>query len=322
MKSGVKFRRIAVAVVAALCAAPAAAQYPAKPMTMVIGYPPGSGIELVGRFVAEQLKDRLGQPLIVENKPGAIASIAAAYVARSAADGYTMLYTPNSTHAANIHLYRNIGFHPVKDFSPVTTVVQHPFFLAVHPTNPANTVAELTAYLKKRPGKTNFGSGSSTGLVGGHMYVGMAKLDTVHVPYKGMPQVYQDLMAGRLDFIYADSQLGFNFVKAGKIKGLAVTSGRRFPLAPDMPTMAESGFPGFDLNSWHALFLPAGAPRDVVLRLAQEKNAAMKTPKAAEFMKSMYVQPFPGTPESSAKLVETEMERWGKVIRAAGIEPQ
>ena len=314
------------AVLALAVATPAAAQtqaaWPAKTVSMVIGYPPGSGIELVGRFLADQLKDRLGQPVIVENKPGAIGNIAAQSVARATPDGYTLLYTPNSTHAANIHLYKDIGFHPVKDFSAVTTVVTHPFFLAVNAKSPAGSVAELTAYIKARPGKTAYGSGSATGLVAAELYRGMAKLDTLHVPYKGMPQAYTDLFGGRLDFLFADSQVGLNFVRAGKIRGLALSSGKRFPLAPDMPTMAESGFPGFDLSAWHAMFLPANAPREVVQRLARESNAAMATPKAREFMKSMYVEPFPGTPESLARLVQAEMDKWGKIIKAAGIQPQ
>jgi tripartite-type tricarboxylate transporter receptor subunit TctC len=317
-----------IAATAAMISVPAAAlaqqgaAWPAKPLTMVVGYPAGSGIEMVTRVLADQLKDRLGQPVIIENRPGAIGNIAAQAVARAAPDGYTALYAPNSTHAANIHLYKDIGFHPVKDFAPVTTVVSHPFFLAVNPKTPVSSVAELTAYLKARPGKTQYGSGSATGLVAAELYRAMAALDSLHVPYKGMPQAYNDLLGGRLDFLFADSQLGYTFVRGGKIKALAATSGKRFSLWPDMPTMAESGFPGFDLSSWQAVFLPANTPRDIVVRLAQASNAAMATEKSKEAMKGLYVEPLPGTPESLAKLVQTEMEKWGRIIKDAGIQPE
>jgi tripartite-type tricarboxylate transporter receptor subunit TctC len=319
-----KFSGVLLGTLGSLFAAVASAQvpWPSKPVTMIVGYPAGSGIELVGRILADQLKERLGQPVIVENKPGAIGNIAAQTVARATPDGYTLLYTPNSTHAANIHLYKDIGFDPVKDFAPVTTVVAHPFFLAVNPKTPVNSVAELTAYLKARPGKTQYGSGSATGLVAAELYRSMAHLDTLHVPYKGMPQAYADLFGARLDFIFADSQLGYNYIKSGKIRGLAVTSGKRFSLAPDMPTMAESGFPGFDLSSWHAVFMPAATPRDIVNKLAQASNAAMSTEKAREGMKGLFVEPFPGTPESLGRLVQSEMDKWGRIIKGAGIQPQ
>jgi tripartite-type tricarboxylate transporter receptor subunit TctC len=315
------------AAAAMICAcAPALAQqgaaWPAKTITMMVGYPAGSGIELVTRVLADQLKDRLGQAVIIENRPGAIGNIAAQAVARAAPDGYTALYAPNSTSAANIHLYKDIGFHPVRDFAPVTTIVSHPFFLAVNPKTPVSSVAELTAFIKARPGKTQYGSGSATGLVAAELYRAMAGLDTLHVPYKGMPQAYNDLFGGRLDFLYADTQLGFIHLNGGKIKALAVTSGRRFSLAPDIPTMAESGFPGFDLSAWHAVFLPAKAPRDIVTRLAQASNAAMATEKSKDAMRGLYVEPLPGTPESLARLVQTEMEKWGRIIKDAGIQPE
>lgn len=326
-----KIARIFIAASALAFAISAAAQtasqgaarnWPTKQITIVVGYPPGSGIEAVARFLADGLRERTGHPVIVENKPGAIGNIAAQYVARAAPDGYTVLYTPNSTHAANIHLYKNIGFDPVKDFAPVTTTVTHGFMLAVNATSPVNSVAELTSYIKARPGKLAYGSGSATGLVSAALYRSMAKLDVLHVPYKGMPQAYVDLFGERLDFLFADVPVGVPFLRSGKLKGLAVSSATRASAAPEVPTMAESGFPGFDLSAWQAVFVPANTPRDIVQKLAEMTNAVMSTEKARAFMKIANVEPLPGSPESLGKLVESEMAKWGRIIKEAGIEPQ
>jgi tripartite-type tricarboxylate transporter receptor subunit TctC len=296
--------------------------WPSKQITIVVGYPPGSGIEVVARFLADGLRERTGVPVIVENKPGAIGNIAAQTVARAAPDGYTVLYTPNSTHAANIHLYKNIGFNPVKDFSPVTTTVTHSFMLAVNATSPVNSVAELTAYIKARPGKLAYGSGSATGLVSAALYRSMAGLDALHVPYKGMPPAYLDLFGGRIDYLFADVPVGLTFLRGGKLKGLAVSSATRAAAAPDIPTMAESGFPGFDLSAWQAVFLPANTPKDIVQKLADLCNATMSTDKARAFMKTAHVEPLPGSPDRLAELVESEMAKWGRIIKDAGIQTQ
>lgn len=304
-------------------ALPAQVAWPTRPVTIVVGYPPGSGIELTARFLADGLRERTGQPFIVENRAGAIGNVGAQVVARAAPDGYTALYTPNSTHAANIHLFRQLGFHPVRDFSPVTTTVSQAFILAVNPqVMPVKTLAELTDYLKANPGKLAYGSGSAAGRVGAELYKSMTRFDAVHVPYKGMPQLYTDLMGGRIHFTFADAPVGLPMIRAGKLRALAVFTARRISFAPDIPTMAEAGLPGFELNSWHAVFMPAGAPREIVQRMAELTNAVFATDKGREFLLRGSMEAYPGSPESLGRLVESEMQKWGQIIRSAGIEPE
>jgi tripartite-type tricarboxylate transporter receptor subunit TctC len=314
---------VAMAVAAPALSQPAGTgDWPSKTISIVVGYPPGSGIEVVARFLAEHLRERLGQPVIVENKAGALGNIAANAVVRAAPDGYTILYTANNTHAANIHLFKDLGFDPVRDFTPVTTVVTHAFMLTVNANSEAKTVAELTAYIKARAGKLAYGTGSATSLVAAELYRSMAKLDALNVPYKGMPPLYTDLFAGRVDYAFTDVPVGLNFVRAGKIRSLAVTSAKRAAAAPEIPTMAESGFPGFDLNAWQAMFLPANTPKPIAERLAQLSNEAMRTEKARQFMSKLHLEPMPGSPDQLSRLVAIEMAKWGAIIKGAGIQPQ
>jgi len=306
-----------------LQALPAAAQsWPSRPVTVIVGFPAGAGIDIFARFLADGLRERTGQPFIVENRPGAASNIAAQAVARAAPDGHTVLYTANATHAANIHLFKNIGFDPMKDFAPVTTFLENGWLLVANAGLPVKSVAELTAYLKARPGQLAYGTSGASGLIAAEMYRSMAGFDAVNVPYKGVPPAVNDLMAGRLAFMFADISMGVSLAKSGKAKGLAVTNPRRVSQAPDIPTMAESGLPGYELLSWQAVFLPANTPDDIVQKLAGLTNAIAQSDKAREFMAKMSVQPRPGSPEALARLVQTETVRWGEIIKAAGLKPE
>jgi tripartite-type tricarboxylate transporter receptor subunit TctC len=310
----------------ALGAQQAAAQtpaWPARAVTMAVGYPAGSGIDAVARFLADGLRERTGQPFIIENRPGAAGNLAAQAVARAAPDGYTVLFTPNSTHAANPHLYRKLAFDPVKDFQPVTTLLTLGFVLIVNPqVVPVSSVAELTDYLKARPDKLAYGSGNATGRIAAEMYRQATGFDAVHVPYKGVPPAITDLLGGQIHFLFADATLGLPQARAGKVRALAVTNGRRVSAAPDLPTMAEAGVRGYELSGWFALFLPAGAPADVTQRLADHANAIMTSEKGRAFLKNLGADPFPGSPEQLGKFVEAEIAKWGRIVKAAGIEPE
>jgi tripartite-type tricarboxylate transporter receptor subunit TctC len=311
----------------ALCAlmvAPAGAQsWPTRPVTMVVGYPAGSGIDTVARFLAEGLRERTGQAWIVENRPGAVANLAARHVAHAPPDGYTVLFTPNSSHGINPHLFKSLGFDPIKDFQPVTTLLLQGFVLVVNPqTVPVNSVAELTVYLKARPGKLAYASGNASGRVAAEWYRQLAGFDAVHVPYKGVPQAITDMLGGNIHFMFADATLGLPTAKSGKLRALAVTNARRVSSAQDIPTMIESGVPGYEFSSWFGVFFPAGAPMDITLRFAELCNSIMGTDKAREFLNKLGAEPYPGAPESFAKIVAAEIAKWGPIVRAAGIVPE
>ncbi len=302
---------------------PSSQQWPAKPVSMLVGYAPGGGVDIVARFLAEGLRERFGQPVVIENKPGAVGNIAGQAAARAAPDGYTMLFTANATHAANVHLFKSMPFDPVKDFTPVTTIASLSFILVVDPaTVPVNSVAELTQYLKARPGKLSYASGSATARIAMEMYQSLAGVSAVHIPYKATATAAGDVIAGRVQLMFIDTTFGLAQVRAGKLRALAVTTRDRVSMAPNIPAMAEAGVAGYDISAWFALFLPANAPRDIVQKLADTSNAIMTSDRAREYLNKIGAEPFPGTPESLAKFVDSETEKWGRLVKAAGIEPE
>jgi tripartite-type tricarboxylate transporter receptor subunit TctC len=313
-----------LAAVLFLLAFPVSAQtWPNRHVSMLLGYPAGSGIDTVARFLADGLRSRTGQPFLVENRPGAAGNIAAAAVSRAAPDGYTILFTPNSTHGINPSLYKTLGFDPIKDFAPVTTILSLGFVLVVNPNVvPVNSVAELTTYVRGRPNKLAYASGNATGRVAAELYRQLTGIDAVHVPYKGVPPAVNDLLGGQVHFAFIDATLAMPTTRSGKLKALAVTNAKRISAAPELPTMAEAGVQGFELEGWFAVFLPAGAPKDVVQRLAELSNAVMTSDKGRELLRTLGADPLPGSPESLGKLVATEIPRWQKVVKAAGIEPE
>lgn len=294
--------------------------YPAKPIRMVLGYPAGSGIDNVARQIAAGLEKESGQPVVVDNRAGALGNIAAEAVARAAPDGYTILFTPNSTHAANIHLFKKLPFDPVKDFTPVGTVASLGFVLLVNAqTSPVSSVAELTAMLKRDPGKYSWGSGNATGQVAGELYKTLAGVDAVNVPYKGVPPAMADLIGARLDFLFADATLAIPQLKGGRVKALAVTGKARPSSLPEVPTMQEAGVDGYDLSGWFGIFLPAQAPAQVRQSLTGWLQRVVQSEGTAGFLRGIGAEPLPGGPDALADLVRTDTEKWGRIIRAAGI---
>jgi len=306
-------------------AMPVSAQsWPSKPVTFVSGYAAGSGFDVFARFLADNLRERLGQPCLVEARPGAYGNIAAQYVAHAAPDGYTVLLTANSTHAANIHLYKNLGFDPIKDFTPVTTMLSQGFVLLVNPAvMPVTSVGELTDYIKARPGKLDYGASAVTARIATELYLSLAGgLKVTYVPYKAATQAFNDLLAGQIHFMFTGAGSGVPQARAGKLRALAVTNAQRTAAAPEIPTMAESGLPGYEMRSWFAIFLPAGTPMAIAKKLAEFSNAVWASEKGREFLRNLASDPFPGDPGSLARLVENEIPKWGRIIRGAHIQPQ
>jgi tripartite-type tricarboxylate transporter receptor subunit TctC len=316
-----KFAIVAQALSLFAFAANAFAQaYPSKPIRMVVGYPAGSGIDNVARQVAQHMEKTTGQVIYVDNKPGALGNIAAQNVATSAPDGYTILFTPNSAPVANVHLFKKLPFDPVKDFTPVGPVATLGFVLLINPqTVPAKNVAELTALLKKEPGKYSYGTGNATGQVAGALYMSMAGVDALHVPYKGVPPAVTDLIGGRIHFVMADASLAIPQIKGGRVKALAVTNATRPSALKDVPTMAEAGVTGYDLIGWFGIFLPAKASPEITQYLANHVKQAVTDPALAASLRSIGVEPLTGTPADLAKMVTTDTEKWGRIIKQAGI---
>jgi tripartite-type tricarboxylate transporter receptor subunit TctC len=294
--------------------------YPSKPIRLVLGYPAGSGIDNVARQIAQHMEKTTGQTIYVDNKPGALGNIAAQNVATSAPDGYSVLFTPNSSPVANVHLFKKLPFDPIKDFTPVAPIATLGFVLLVNPQAlPVKNLAELTALLKKEPGKYSYGTGNATGQVAGALYKSMAGVDAVDIPYKGVPPAVTDLIGGRIHFVMADASLAIPQIKGGRVKALAVTNKTRPTALKDVPTMAEAGLPGYDLTGWFALFLPAKAPPEVTRYLADHIKRAITDPALVESLRSIGVEPWVGTADELAKAVVTDTEKWGRIIRAAGI---
>lgn len=312
----------ALALMAEVSPANAQPAWPTRPITIVVGYPAGSGIDVMARYLAEGLQARLGQPVVIENKAGSIGNSAARFVARANPDGYTLLYTPNSTHAANIHLFTDIGFDPLNDFAPVAPVIKHAFMLAIEPSIPANSVLEFVEYAKQRPGALNYGSGSATGLVAAELFKSSTKVEATHVPYRGMPQAYTDLMSGQIQYLFADNPVGLGMARSGRIKALAVTTSKRAVNAEDLPTMQEAGLKDFDLQAWQGVFLPRDTPVEIIQKLSEATNAVMATDAAREYVKRQNAEPMPGSPAELASLVKSEIVKWGDVIKKAGITPR
>ena len=315
---------LAGAGLAAVAASPfAAAQaYPSKLVSIIVPFGPGNAYDMMARYLADRMRDATGQPFIVEAKQGALGGVAAAFVARAPADGHTLLFGANSTHAANVHLFKKLQYDPAADFAPVTTLATIPQVLVVAPSLNVNTLQQLIALAKSQPGKLNYGSSSATGRVASEAFRQMAGIDAVHVPYKTSAQAITDLVGGQLHFLVTDAGLGIAQAQGGKVKALAITSSQRVPAVPDLPTMAEAGLPGYEFTAWLALFAPARTPPAAIARIAELANGIVRSPGMQEYLARMYALPYPGSPESLKQLVEKDTARWGQLIKAAGIEPE
>ena len=300
---------------------PAQAQpYPSKPIRFVVPYPPGGPLDTVARLLAQKVTESTKQPVVVDNKPGAGGNIGADAVAKSAPDGYTLLMGAVATHAINPTLYASIPYDPVRDFAPVTQVASTPNVLVVNPSIPAANVKEFIAYAKANPGKLNFGSGStgSAGHLAGELFRTLAGVDMTHIPYKGAAPAMQDLIGGRIQLMFDNLASSLGQVRAGAVKALAVTTAKRSGLAPELPTIAESGLPGFDISTWFGIFVPAGTPGAVVEKLHAEFTRALAAPDVRERMLALGAEPVGNRPEEFAAYIRAEADKYARLVKASG----
>lgn len=318
-------RRLALLALSATLLGPALAQtsaesYPAKPIKVVVPFPPGGGGDNQARLVLTRAARELGQPIVFENIPGAGGNVGAQHVARAAADGYTLLYGTNGTHGINHALYKNPGFNPRKDFEPVSRLTSIPALLVVRPDFPARSVSELLQRMKQKPGETTFASAGNgtTSHLSGEMLKSTARVEAVHVPFKGGGAAMVDLLAGRVDFMIDVMPNTAPQVRGGRMKALATTAAQRLASFPDVPTMIESGVEGFQVTAWDALFAPAATPRAIVDKLNAAVNKALADPALREQLASRGSEASPSSPEELGRFVASEMERWGAAVKRSG----
>jgi tripartite-type tricarboxylate transporter receptor subunit TctC len=298
--------------------------YPSRPIRLIVPSTPGSPPDIRARWLAEKLVPVLGQPIVVDNRAGAAGNIGAVAVARSVPDGYTLLLAHQGTHAINPHLYTGGDYDAIRDFAPITRVVVSPMLLAVHPEMAVKSVADLIRSAREKPGQLTFGSGG-TGTpphLAAELFKRLAKIDVMHVPYKGASPALVDLMAGRLSFTIDGTVIQMPYVRTGRIKALAVTSGKRVPSLPDIPTVAESGLSGYEYWSWMGICAPARTPKEIVLRLNQAIVGILGTQQAREWFAEQGGEPMGETPQQFATFIKTEHAKWGTIVREAGITAQ
>ena len=313
--------RIFAAVALASLAAVAQAQaWPSKPIKWVVPFAPGGTTDILARTVGEKLAVALGQPVIIENKPGAGGGVGAEFTAKSAPDGYTIMGGTISTHAINASLYKSLPYDPVKDFVAITLIARVPNMLVINPSVPAKDVKELIALLKANPGKYSFassGNGTSQHL-SGELFKSMSGTDMQHIPYKGSPPALQDVVGGQVAMTFDNITTALPLAKAGKLRALAVTTAKRSSVAPEVPTLAESGLPGFEVGSWQGVFAPAGTPPEIVKRLNAEIVKALNMPDVRDKLSGLGAEIVADSPEEFSALVKAEVAKWADVVKKSG----
>jgi tripartite-type tricarboxylate transporter receptor subunit TctC len=313
---------IAVAVAVLGINHAAAQSYPSRPVKIVVPATPGGAIDLIARTLAEKLTASLGQPVVVENKPGASNNLGTDFVAKSPPDGYTLVIVASS-HATNKHLFKQMPFDPIRDFEPVVYTHVVPLLLAVHPSVQAKTVPELVGWIKANPDKAIYassGPGSSLHMAA-ELFMSMTGTKMQHVPYKGSSAAHPDLLAGRTAMIFDTITAVRGHVKSGAVRGIAVTTAKRSSAMPELPTIAES-LPGYDASTWGGILAPAGTPRDAVLKLNASINAALKLEDVRSRLMGAGIEIQGGTPEAFAEVIRIEVDKWGRIVKAAGIQPE
>jgi tripartite-type tricarboxylate transporter receptor subunit TctC len=316
------FCRSLLLVIALAASAAHAQDYPNKPVRLVVPFAAGGSSDPVARLLAQKLGAFLGQPFVVENRPGAGGNIGADIVAKSRPDGYTLLFAAGSF-AVNVSLFEKLPYDPLKDFDPVIHVCMVNGILVVHPSVKANSVQELVALARAQPGSVTFGSaGNGTILhLAGELFKSAAKVDMVHVPYKGSGPALADLIGGQVQTMFANMPGTLQHVKAGRLRVLAVTGDKRSSALPEVPTIAESGLPGFRAATWFGVLAPAGTPKEIVARLNAELAKALASPELIDHLRTEGADVVGGSPEQFGAFLKSEVERWGPVVRAAGIKP-
>jgi tripartite-type tricarboxylate transporter receptor subunit TctC len=320
----VKILRLLVVALLAFAGFAYGQAWPTKPVKIIVPYPPGGVSDLFSRILAAQLQEPLGQPVLVENKPGASQMVGANFVAKSPPDGYTLYMGSITSLAMNAYTQKNIQYDPVKDFAPVSLVMTMPMFLVVHPGVPATNVKELIALLKANPGKYSYsttGNGSSTHMAG-ELFKKMTGTEMTAIPYKGSGPGIADLIAGQVQLSIDPGASSLPSVKAGKLRALAVTGLKRFSLMPDLPTISEAGVPGYESVIWFGIVATGGTPPAVTAKLSQEIGRILKLPANIEKFGTYAIDLTPSTPEEFGALIKSDVEKWSKLLREAGIKPE
>jgi tripartite-type tricarboxylate transporter receptor subunit TctC len=310
-----------VAAGAAVTAPLFAQDYPAKPVRMLVGFAPGGGTDIVARAVAPKLAAALGKPVVVENRPGAGGNIAAEIAAKAPPDGYTLLFGTIGALAINPSVYGNLPFDPVRDFAPIGQVGGMNNIIVVHPVLPVKTLKSLVALAKSRPGQLSYatpGVGSSAHLAG-ELFAKVADIDIVAVPYKGGGQAIVDVVAGQVPLHFGAVPVVISHIRSSKLKAVAVTTGKRATLLPEVPTVAEAGYPGYEVNNWYGLVAPAGTPRPVIDRLNRDLTAVLTSPDITKFLRELGHEPVPTSPEQFGGYIKSEMAKWARVVKETGI---
>ena len=317
--------RLLAAALAACAIAPALAfaqAYPAKPITFTVPFAAGSATDQLARALGQSITAQTKQAVVVDNRAGASGMMAAQAAAKAAPDGYNVLITSNTTHAANEHLYKKLPYDPVKDFQPVTGLGKGGQVLVVRADAAYRSVADIVAKARKEPGKLSFGSGSSSSRVAGEMFKQLSNTDILHVPYKSNPLAITDLLGGQIDMMITDTATGVPQIKGGKLRALGVSTAHRIALLPEVPTIDEAGVKGYDMGYWFAAYVPAGTPAAVVAQLRDLLVAGTKSAATTAFFRDTGVEAWTTTPDELVKFQAAETLKWGKVIKAAGIEPE
>ena len=319
------FNKLLPAAALGSLAGAAAAQgaYPNKPGRIIIGFGPGSGTDTIARLMAEELRLALGQPFVVDNRPGASAQIAASAVAKSPADGYTLLLTSNTTHSVNPHLFKKLPYDPIADFAPIGGIAYFPFILAVNASLPVRTAQELVAYAQANKGKINYAYGTPTVQIPAEAINRLKQMEAVGIPYKSSPQALTDVIGGQAQYLVVDLASARPHMQSGRLRALAVTMAKRSALAPELPTIEEAlGLRDFDLAAWTGLFAPAGTPKDIVDKLSATLLQILGRPDIRERVQALGAEPTPSSVSAFTALVKQQLDIWGKNVALAGIQPE
>jgi tripartite-type tricarboxylate transporter receptor subunit TctC len=308
---------LCVALIAGAAHAQQAA-YPNRPVRFILPFPAGGPTDILGRIIGQKLAVQLGQPVVPENRPGAGGNVGTEYAAKQEPDGYTIVLASPSL-AISPSLYKKLGYDPIRDFAPITLVAHIPNLLLVHPSVPAKTLKELVQLAKANPGKLNFGSGGlgTSNHLGSELFKSLAGVNIVHVPYKGSNEAMVSMMGGHVDMVVIGVPPTLPHIKAGRVRPLAVLAAERLPYLPEVPTAREAGIPNYEVTTWYVLLVPAGTPRDIVVRLNAEWIKLAETPDAREKMQGAGFEPMSSTPEQCVEFIKTETVRWAKVIKDA-----
>jgi tripartite-type tricarboxylate transporter receptor subunit TctC len=314
------FRHLALLSLVFISCSTLAQQYPTRPIHILIPFTPGSAADIIARAMEPTLREKLGQSLVIDNRGGAGGNIAAELTAKSAPDGYTIMMGTIGTHAINYSLYSKLPFHPIRDFTPIALVGESPNVLVLNPHVPANSIKELIALAKARPGQLNYGSsGAGTSVhLSAELFSSMAGIKMVHVPFKGATEALTALLGGQLDLMFASLSSSIPLIKSGRLKAFAVTGSQRSPTIPELPTMAEAALPGYAAAAWYGIVGPAGIPQPIVAVLNNTALAALNTQEVKNRLFASGVEVRTSTPEQFARLIESEMRKWAKVVKDSG----